>query len=135
MKIRKTICTFLSIALLSTFLSCTAQENPSLQQIHAAELPSLLSDSSIVILDVRTDNEFNEGHVKNALHADVLQDNFEDKAATLLPDKNKPVYVYCRSGSRSLNASDKLISMGYTQVINVQEGISGMPESILVKPE
>lgn len=67
-----------------------------------------------VILDVRTREEFDAGHINDA----VLLPDYEisDKAADILPDKDRTILVYCRSGRRSQTAAMELIEMGYTQV-------------------
>lgn len=68
----------------------------------------------VIILDVRTREEFDEGHIKNA----VLLPDYEitDRAEVVLPDKDKTILVYCRSGARSREASRELIEMGYSKV-------------------
>lgn len=71
-------------------------------------------DGDVIILDVREQWEFAEGHIPNAL---LLPDyDIEAKAADLLPDKDKTILVYCRSGRRSEIAARQLIQMGYTQI-------------------
>ena len=69
---------------------------------------------NVIILDVRTKEEYDQGHISGALllpNTDIAK-----KAADALPDKDVPILVYCRSGNRSKSASEDLISMGYTQV-------------------
>lgn len=72
------------------------------------------TENNLIILDVRTKSEYNEGHIKNA----VLLPN-EEIGNTLpkeLPNKNQLILIYCRSGNRSRQAAEKLIKLGYTNV-------------------
>ncbi len=72
------------------------------------------NESDYVVLDVRTEEEFAEGHIENAV---LLPDyEIEVKAETVLTDKEQLILVYCRSGRRSKIASEKLVSLGYTNV-------------------
>ena len=70
--------------------------------------------SGYVILDVRTEEEFNAGHIENA----VLIPDYEitEKAEAMLKDKNQLILVYCRSGNRSKKAASALAAMGYKNV-------------------
>ena len=67
--------------------------------------------ADVVVLDVRTAEEFNAGRIPGAINLDVLKVEFLDKINSL--DKNKTYLVYCRSGSRSINACAMLGSRGY----------------------
>lgn len=70
--------------------------------------------TNYIILDVRTDTEYNEGHIENSV---LLPDyTIEDKAEEVMPDKDAMILVYCRSGRRSANAAEKLAEMGYNNV-------------------
>jgi len=80
----------------------------------------LITKPDVVLLDVRTADEFKEGHIENALNIDVKQDDFMEKTKVLPQDKT--IAVYCRSGKRSANAADKLASEGY-KVVNLLGGI------------
>ncbi|MES2629035.1 MAG: thioredoxin domain-containing protein [Bacteroidota bacterium] len=83
------------------------------------------------ILDVRTAEEFSKGNIGGSVNADVNAADFEQKVSRL--DKNKPVFVYCLAGVRSADAAKKLKSMGFTEVYNLEGGLSkwraeGLPE-------
>ena len=67
-----------------------------------------------VLLDVRTPEEFAEGHIAGAVL--LPYDQVEQKAAGMLPEKEKPIIVYCRSGRRSAIAADALRGLGYKDV-------------------
>jgi phage shock protein E len=79
------------------------------------------------LLDVRTKEEWNEGHVKGAKLVTVTEEGFIDKAKALL-DLKKPVVVYCRSGKRSAIATEQLRAAGYT-VYDLEGGITAWKEA------
>lgn len=79
------------------------------------ELQQKLNEKApIVLLDVRTQEEFDNGHIPGALL--LPYDEIDQKAAKLLPDKEKEIIIYCRSGRRSAIAKDGLEALGYTNV-------------------
>ena len=82
-------------------------------KITAQEAQEMMGED-VIILDVRTQAEFAEGHIPNAL---LLPDNeIKQRAEELLPDKEQTLLVYCRSGRRSELAAKELIQLGYTNV-------------------
>lgn len=83
----------------------------------------LEGDSNAVILDVRTDLEVAEGYIPNALHMDIQNaPAFMEKSHDL--DKSKNYYVYCRAGSRSVQACMIMESLGFTNTFNLEGGYS-----------
>jgi rhodanese-related sulfurtransferase len=81
------------------------------------------SDSNAVILDVRTDEEFEEGIIEGAIQMDILNPGeFMQKAQEL--DPSKSYYVYCRAGGRSAQACAVLNSLGFNETYNLVGGIS-----------
>jgi rhodanese-related sulfurtransferase len=76
------------------------------------------------ILDVRTVEEYNEGHIPNALLIDVNGDEEEFHRKTDALDKKLPVYIYCRSGARSRRAADILRGRGFNNVLELKGGIA-----------
>lgn len=68
-----------------------------------------------IILDVRRADEFAEGHIPGAIN--VANEDIGDSDIAELPDKNQTIYVYCRSGNRSKQAAEKLVNMGYNNII------------------
>ncbi len=69
-----------------------------------------------VLLDVRTQEEYLQGHIPDSRNLDVQE---IQKAPSLWPDRNVPLFVYCRSGARSGQAAFMLKNMGYTNVTNI----------------
>lgn len=79
------------------------------------ELQQKLNDKApIVLLDVRTQEEFDNGHIPGALL--LPYDEIDQKALQLLPEKEKEIIIYCRSGRRSAIAKDSLEALGYNNV-------------------
>lgn len=67
-----------------------------------------------IILDVRRADEFSEGHIPGAIN--VANEDIDDERPTELPDPDQVIFVYCRSGRRSKEASAKLAALGYTNI-------------------
>ncbi|WP_461204284.1 rhodanese-like domain-containing protein [Clostridium sp. DL1XJH146] len=74
----------------------------------------LIDTQDVLIIDVRTQEEYEEGYIQGAIL--LTLDTIDTKADEILKDKNKTILVYCRSGNRSKEASQKLIEMGYTNI-------------------
>jgi rhodanese-related sulfurtransferase len=90
----------------------------------------LVRDSNVVVLDVRTADEFAEGHIERAVNIDYKKDDFMDRAKATLPT-GKTIAIYCRSERRSANAASMLAPEGYV-LVNLKGGIidwqnAGMP--------
>lgn len=81
----------------------------------------MAANSDHILLDVRTPNETASGKIQDALEIDFQQADFLDQV-NLLP-KDKPVFVYCRSGNRSGQAMAKMEKLGFTEVYNLKGGI------------
>jgi len=81
----------------------------------------LAENSNVQLIDVRTPDEFNQGHLKGALNYDINSSDFENKIAKL--NNGKPVMVYCLSGGRSSSAAELLGQKGFSEVYNMQGGI------------
>jgi phage shock protein E len=78
--------------------------------------PVLWAGSEPVIVDVRTQAEFDSGHIEGALHKP--HDQIDAGISALLPDKSQPIIVYCARGGRAGKAKQTLESLGYTNVEN-----------------
>jgi rhodanese-related sulfurtransferase len=100
------------------FTTCTSQEN--IKSITTLQLKVLLDKEEIQLLDVRTPKEVKQGFIKTAKFANYFDDHFFEKAAKQL-DKNKVVYLYCRSGNRSGKSAKILKEKGFN-VYNVLGG-------------
>lgn len=81
--------------------ACSSNEKHGFKSVAVQEFANIIADTTTVILvDVRTAEEYGSGHIENALNIDVKQDDFEKNAINMLP-KDKTIAVYCRSGRRS----------------------------------
>ena len=90
----------------------------------------LVRDTNVVVLDVRTAEEYADGHIERAVNIDYKKDDFMDRAKAALPT-GKTIAIYCRSGRRSGNAASMLAPEGYV-LVNLKGGIidwqnAGMP--------
>jgi len=105
-----------------SLMGCNAQ-NANFKSIDVAEFEKAIADTSVVRLDVRTAEEFAEGHISGAINIDVLEGSFESKALATLP-KEKTIALYCRSGRRSKKAAAILADNGYN-VVELSTGFNG----------
>lgn len=99
--------------------SCS--QNDNITTVSAEEFEREIIAKSPQLVDVRTAEEYAEGHIAYAQNLDVNSADFRTNALAAL-DKLKPVYVYCRSGHRSMNAAKVLAKEGF-RVVNLQGGI------------
>lgn len=76
-----------------------------------------MNKEDYVILDVRTKEEYDEERIPNSIL--VTLDNIKEEVEDVIEDKNVRIYVYCRSGRRSLSAAYQLLEMGYTKVLDL----------------
>lgn len=83
----------------------------------------LASEKGVVVLDVRTSEEFAAGHLKGAINVDLNDKEFVSKVEKLIQNKNIKVAIYCRSGRRSANACKMLSAAGYKNLYNLEGGI------------
>jgi len=93
----------------------------NITQVNPFEAIRQLNDQDAVVLDVRETKEFNDGHLKDALHIPLSE--FKSRISELDKYKDKPVIAYCRSGSRSFSACKTLKKAGFETVSNLQGGI------------
>ena len=73
------------------------------------------SDEGYILLDVRRADEFEAGHIPGAVN--LPNEEIGTKEIPSLPDKTQTIYIYCRSGNRSKQAADKLLALGYANII------------------
>ena len=109
-------------AVLCNLLGCTAQQQ-NFESLNVEAFEKVISDTSVVRLDVRSIDEYASGHIAKAINIDVMKDDFKTKATSLLP-KDKTIALYCRSGRRSKKAAGILVENGY-KVVELNSGISG----------
>jgi len=115
--------TFMSLlAMICSLFSCSAQTD-KYKSVEVEEFEKTIADTSVVRLDVRTAEEYAEGHIAGALNIDVQNDRFEQMADSILP-KDKTIALYCRSGRRSKKAATILADKGYN-IVELNSGYIG----------
>lgn len=109
-------------AMIGNIFGCSAQTT-GFKSMSAEDFEKAIADTAIVRLDVRTVEEYTEGHIANTINIDVLKDDFEEKALQQLP-KGKTLAVYCRGGNRSKKAAQILVKNGF-EVVELDTGYKG----------
>jgi len=123
---RATLGLLAAFAAVLLILSGCGSDKAEYTQIDQDEAMRMMQEESdYLIVDVRRPDEFAEKHIKGAIN--VPNETITDEAPEALPDKDRLLLIYCRSGNRSKEASQKLADMGYTKVyefggINTWEG-------------
>ncbi|MBL7920706.1 MAG: thioredoxin [Bacteroidia bacterium] len=117
--------TFITIQFIS-IVSCNS--NAQTSTIAVDEFEKGITKIDIQLLDVRTAEEYNSGHLQNALQANWNNETeFQNRVKSL--DKTKPIYIYCLSGGRSANAMQWLYSNGFSKVYNMKGGINAWKQA------
>ena len=92
------------------------ESNFGVKHVTMDEIVEIMEENEgYIILDVRTIEEYNEGHIPNAIC--IPNETIDENVVNILPDKNQLILIYCRSGNRSKKATDKLENLGYTNLI------------------
>ncbi len=107
---------------------CGQQADAAYRQISQEEAKEMMDAGDAVVLDVREQSEYDEGHIPGAVLLPVGSID-EDTAAAVIPEKSATVLVYCRSGNRSKTAAAALAELGYTDVYEFG-GINTWPYEI-----
>ena len=106
-----------------------AGQDVSYRQINMDEAITMMEEeSSYIILDVRTPEEFADKHIPGAIN--IPNETIGTDEIPELPDKDQLILVYCRSGNRSKQASEKLAALGYTNIVDFG-GINDWPGEIV----
>ena len=101
-----------------------------IQDVNAQEAFTLIRENrdnpDFIIIDVRTPEEFAEGHMENTINIDFRSETFDSEIGRL--DRNKTYLIYCRSGNRSRGALDTMIELNFAEVYHLTVGIVGWVE-------
>lgn len=92
----------------------------SVRVLNPQEYASKLKELKGTLVDVRTPQEFKSGHIKNAINIDFRSPNFNSQFEKF--DRDQPLFIYCRSGMRSMMGGKKLAQMGFTQIYDLKGG-------------
>ena len=109
------------LLLVLCLISCVNTNSQVIENIGASAFERLIKKEDVIILDVRTSQEFDSGHIQDATNIDFYADDFIDKLKIVR--KDVPIYVYCRSGGRSSAAASKMQALGFSRVYNLVGGI------------
>lgn len=113
---KKTMLLFFTFSLILLTVACSDAQNQanyqSITQEDAKQKMDTMTD--YVILDVRTEEEYQEGHIPNAIC--IPNETIDETVKEQLPNLEQTIFVYCRSGNRSKQASEKLAELGYTNI-------------------
>ena len=113
----------LLVTLIMLTIGCKSQTANNYKSLSASEFQEKLkTNEKPQILDVRTAAEFSTGHIVNAINIDWNGNNFDEKIKQF--DKTKPIFVNCQGGGRSKKASDKLFSVGFKTIYELNGGMN-----------
>ena len=108
----------ISILLAATVLAIGCSNG--YDSVDAQDFAETLKKPDVQIIDIRTPQEFNEGHIPGAVNIDLYSEDFFEQMECL--DKEKPIAIYCRSGRRSKIAADRFVGKGF-EVTELDGGI------------
>jgi len=111
----------LLMSLFSFLFNANAQHKSSIKVLEVSQFKQEIAKESVQLIDVRTPKEYEAGHINHAVNIDYFdQANFEKKINRF--DKNKPVYLYCKSGNRSGKAAAILNGLGFQEIYDLKGG-------------
>ena len=110
------------LTLLMAVLGLNTACSQNFENMDVKMFAELIADSNVVVLDVRTADEYAEAHIKGAILIDQFKSDFMEQVKAKLP-KDKTIAIYCRSGRRSANAAGLLADEGY-KTVNLKGGIT-----------
>ena len=105
-----------------SLVSCVKKQADGVKVVDTTAYENALKQPDAQLLDVRTADEYSEGHIANAKNVNIMADDFDAQVATL--DKTKPVLVYCKVGGRSAKAATRLKELGFTNIIDLDGGFN-----------
>ena len=108
---------------------CGGEKAPSFRQVSPDEAAAMMkSETNFIILDVRTQAEYDQGHIPGAIC--IPNETIGAEEIPALPDKGQLILVYCRSGNRSKQAAQKLANLGYTNIVEFGGILSWTGETV-----
>lgn len=111
------------MGLFASIFGLKAQNIKEITVLDATEFKEEISEGKVALVDVRTENEYNAGNIKNSVNIDFFDPQFITCFTEY--DKEQPIYVYCQSGNRSGKASKKLAALGFTKIYDLKGGYAG----------
>jgi len=114
------------MSLLSTLFGIKKEKSDKIAMLDREAYANAIIGNKVQLVDVRTSKEYRGGHIKNAINIDFFNSGNFTKAFEKM-DKDKPVYLYCRSGARSQKAAKRLVNMGFSQIYDLKGGYMRWP--------
>jgi rhodanese-related sulfurtransferase len=109
------------MSFLGSFFGGSILNSDKFEILDKKAFKEVIQQRNIQLVDVRTPREFNSGHINKAINIDLFQaSNFKFAFEKL--DRKRPLYLYCRSGSRSKKAAQKVLDMGFEKVYDLKGG-------------
>ncbi|WP_236011141.1 rhodanese-like domain-containing protein [Olleya sediminilitoris] len=108
------------MSIFTALFGSKTSNNNYIKVLSAQEFRAQITNKNVQLIDVRTPKEYNSGHIKNAKNIDFFSSKFNAQFDKL--DKDKAIYVYCRSGSRSKQASKKIVTLGFKEIYDLKGG-------------
>ena len=102
--------------------SCLKTKTDGVEVLNTVRFEQKMNEENVQLVDVRTPDEFTEGHLPNAINIDINGNSFNLETAKL--DKEKPVMVYCKMGGRSAKAAANLKEQGFKNISDLDGGIT-----------
>ena len=118
MKIKMALLGLLMVSL----TSCLKTKTDGVEVLNTVRFEQKMNEENVQLVDVRTPDEFTEGHLPNAINIDINGNSFNLETAKL--DKEKPVMVYCKMGGRSAKAAANLKEQGFKNISDLDGGIT-----------
>lgn len=109
------------MSFLSSLFGGSALNSDKFEILDKNAFKAAIQQKKVQLVDVRTPREYKGGHIGKAINIDLYQGGSFKQAIEKL-DKNKPVYLYCRSGSRSKKAAQKILDLGFDKVYDLEGG-------------
>ena len=115
------------LVVLLSLTSCIKKPVEGVRVVDVSTYETQLKEPNVQLIDVRTPEEFAEGHIANAKNINITGEDFDEQVASL--DKSKPVMLYCKSGVRSAKASLRLKELGFENITDLEGGFSNWTQS------
>jgi len=118
---KKSTLVFVLIIALGIF-SCTNETEGSITLVSTEEMQTLIDLENVQLVDVRTPEEHDKGHLSNSQNIDFNSPTFDVDISVL--DKEKPVILYCAKGGRSAKCAEKMLKAGFKKIYDLEGGFS-----------
>jgi rhodanese-related sulfurtransferase len=109
------------MSIFSTLFGPRTPQDSAIKLLTSEAFRTQVQVKNVQLVDVRTPLEYKNGHLKNAINIDFFSEKFDSEFNKL--NKEKAIYLYCRSGNRSRKAANKLATMGFIEIYDLEGGI------------